>query len=119
MISLRRIFGLMLLFFFFEAVVAVVTTVAWPDTSVFLACLAMTGLAAAVWAVFVLLTRVMMRPRTPQPLPQARPVAPTSARKFGDDIFSEQISTLVREADRRLAGTASPTGQREQPTVAT
>ena len=30
MISLRRIFGLMLLFLFFEAVVAVVTTVAWP-----------------------------------------------------------------------------------------
>ena len=37
MISLRRIFGLMLLFFFFEAVVAVVTTFAYPNVNVFLA----------------------------------------------------------------------------------
>jgi hypothetical protein len=41
MMSLRRIFGLMLLFFFFEAVVAIVTTLAYPDTNVFLACVAM------------------------------------------------------------------------------
>ena len=56
MISLRRIFGLMLLFLFFEAVIAVVTTFAYPNVNVFLACAGMTGLALAVWAAFVLVT---------------------------------------------------------------
>ena len=45
MMSLSRIFGLMLLFFFFEAVVAVVATFAYPEVNVFVACIAMTALA--------------------------------------------------------------------------
>jgi type VI secretion system protein ImpL len=119
MMSLRRIFGLMLLFFFFEAVVAVVTTFAYPNVNVFLACVAMTGLAVGVWGAFALVTRVLSRPRAPQPAPLAKasPVAPR--RPFGDDIFSQELGLLVTEANRRLVGTLPPNQRGEQPTVAT
>ena len=119
MISLRRIFGLMLLFLFFEAVVAVVTTVAWPAVSVFLACVAMTALAVGVWVAFALVTRFMMRPRVP-PAPAQMKVAtlPNPKSSAGDDSFSLEMTALVREANRRLVGVAQVNGKREQPTVA-
>src|SRR5215831_10187522 len=119
MMSLRRIFGLMLLFFFFEAVVAVVTTFAYPDTNVFLACVAMTGLALGVWAVFALVTRVLMRPRLPAPPPAARPVTPVAARPaFAEDNFSQELGALVTEANRRLAGSMPANARGEAPSVA-
>jgi type VI secretion system protein ImpL len=119
MISLRRIFGLMLLFLFFEAVVAVVTTVAWPAVSVFLACVAMTALAVGVWVVFALVTRFMMRPRVP-PAPAQMKVAtlPNPKPSAGDDGFTLEMTALVREANRRLVGVVQVNGKREQPTVA-
>lgn len=120
MMSLRRIFGLMLLFFFFEAVVAVVTTFAYPDVNVFLACVAMTGLAVGVWAVFVLMTRIMTRPRAPQPPPMAKPVNPVNPRpSFGDDGFTQELNALIAEANRRLIGAQPPNARGEPPTVAT
>jgi type VI secretion system protein ImpL len=120
MISLRRLFGLMLLFLFFEAVVAVVTTFAWPNVSVFLACLAMTGLAVGVWVVFALVTRIMTRPRVAAPAPQAKVTTLPSPRpSAGDDAFALEMTALVREANRRLIGAAQLNANREQPTVAT
>ena len=117
--SLRRMFGLMLLFLFFEAVVAVVTSVVWPGVSVFLACLGMTGLAVGVWAVFVLLTRVLMRPRVPQAPAQPRPAPIPMKPSFGEDGFAQELGVLIQEANRRLAGTVPLNARREQPTVAT
>jgi len=120
MMSLRRIFGLMLLFLFFEAVVAVVTTFAYPNVNVFLACVAMTALAVCVWAAFVLVTRILMRPRVPQPAPAPRPVPPIPPRtSYGNDGFSQELGTLIAEANRRLAG-MMPTNMRgEPPSVST
>ena len=118
MISLRRIFGLMLLFFFFEAVVAVVTTFAYPNVNVFLACVAMTGLAVGVWAVFMLVSRILMRPRTPAPPPVPRAAAPVRA-SFGEDTFSQELGALVTEANRRLAGALPVNARGELPSVAT
>jgi len=113
MISLRRIFGLMLLFFFFEAVVAIVTKIAYPDFNVFLACVAMTALAVAVWVVFVLVTRLMMKSAASPPPPGPRPAAATPAQrpKFSDNSFSEDLQSLIGEANRRMAG-ALPAGPR-------
>jgi len=121
MISLRRLFGLMLLFLFFEAVVAVVTTFAWPNVSVFLACLAMTGLAVGVWVIFALVTRIMTRPRAAtQASPQAKVTTLPSPRpSAGDDAFALEMTALVREANRRLIGAGQLNAKREQPTVAT
>src|SRR5215467_9623220 len=98
MMSLRRIFGLMLLFFFFEAVVAVVTTFAYPNMNVFLACVAMTGLAVAVWAVFVLLTRVLTRPRVPKPQPMPKAMAPAVPPAAAEGGFVQELSSLIAEA---------------------
>src|SRR5215831_15121049 len=120
MMSLRRIFGLMLLFFFFEAVVAVVTTFAYPNVNVFLACVAMTGLAVGVWAVFMLVTRIMMRPRTPAPAPLPRAVAPAPrSLAIGSDAFSQELGNLIAEADRRLAGALPVNARGEVPSIAT
>lgn len=120
MMSLRRIFGLILLFLFFEAVVAVVTTFAYPEVNVFLACVAMTGLAVGVWAVFVLVTRLMMRPRVPSSPPLPRPANPVTPRpSFADDGFSQELNSLVAEANRRLAGALPLNARGEPATVAT
>jgi type VI protein secretion system component VasK len=119
MISLRRIFGLMLLFLFFEAAVAVVTTVAWPAVNVFLACLAMTALAIGVWVAFALVTRFMMRPRVPlAPAQMKVATLPNPKPSAGDDGFALEMTALVREANRRLVGVTQGNGKREQPTVA-
>ncbi len=119
MMSLSRIFGLMLLFFFFEAVVAIVTTFAYPNVNVFLACVGMTALALGVWAVFALVTRVMTRPRAPQPLAAPKPLAPPAPRpSFGDDSFSQELGALIAEANRRLAGSMPANARGELPSVA-
>lgn len=119
MMSIRRIFGLMLLFFFFEAVVAVVTTIAYPNVNVFLACVAMTGLALGVWAVFAVVTRVLMRPRAPQPAPATKNVTPVAPRaSFAEDSFSQELGLLVTEANRRLSGSLPVNARGEIPSVA-
>jgi type VI secretion system protein ImpL len=118
--SLSRIFGLMLLFFFFEAVVAVVTTFAYPNVSVFLACVAMTGLALGVWAVFAIVTRVLARPRAGQPAAAPKVVTPVTVRpSVADDNFSQELGGLVAEANRRLAATMPSNQRGELPNVAT
>ncbi|MBO0911658.1 MAG: hypothetical protein J2P13_07675, partial [Acidobacteria bacterium] len=116
MMSLRRIFGLMLLFFFFEAVVALATTLAFPNVNVFQACVAMTGLAVAVWAAFALITRVLLRPRAPQPQapPVPRPATAVGQRLQGaTSSFAQELNVLIAEANRRLAGSpqSSPGGE--------
>jgi len=114
--SLSRIFGLMLLFFFFEAVVAIVATFAYPNGSVFLPCVAMTALALGVWAVFAIVTRLLARPRSPQP---AAPKAPPVARVVvAEDSFSMELGGLVAEANRRLAATLPVNRQGDVPSVA-
>lgn len=118
--KLSRIFGLMLLFFFFEAVVAVVSTFVYPNVSVFLACVAMTALALGVWAVFAIVTRILARPRAPQTAQAPRPVAPVAPRpSFGDDSLSQELGTLITEANRRLAGSVPANARGEAPTVGT
>ena len=117
--SLSKIFGLMLLFFFFEAVVAIVATFAYPNVSVFLACVAMTALALGVWAVFAIVTRLLARPRTPQPA-APKVAAPVAARVVvAEDSFSLELGGLVAEANRRLAATLPVSRQGEVPSVAT
>jgi len=117
--SLRRIFGLMLLFFFFEAVVAVVTTFAYPEVNVFLACVAVTGLAVGVWVVFALVTRVLTRPRAPQPAPKPVAAAIPPRPSTNEDALSQELGLLVLEANRRLAGTLVANQKGEVPSVAT
>ncbi len=114
--SLSRIFGLMLLFFFFEAVVAVVATFAYPNVSVFLACVAMTALALGVWAVFAIVTRLLARPKTPAAPKVAAPVAARVV--VAEDSFSMELGGLVAEANRRLAATLPVNKQGEAPSVA-
>lgn len=114
--SLSRIFGLMLLFFFFEAVVAVVATFAYPNVSVFVACVAMTALALGVWAAFAIVTRLLARPRTPA---APKVTAPVAVRVVvAQDSFSMELGGLVAEANRRLAATLPVNKQGEVPSVA-
>jgi type VI secretion system protein ImpL len=120
MMSLRRIFGLMLLFLFFEAVVAVVTTFVWPDASVFLACLGMTGLAVGVCIVFLLIARLTTRPRTAQPPPAAKQLVPAPSKaSLANNGFVQDFSSLVSEANRRLTTAVPGELQRRVATVAT
>ena len=116
MMSLKRIFGLMLLFLFFEAVVAVVTVVFFSPAYVWQACLAMTGLAVVTWVIFVLLTRLLSRPRVPKAA--AKAFVPAVAKPaVADDSFTLEFTGLVNEANRRLA--ALRTGDKDAPTVQT
>ena len=107
MMSLSRMFGLMLLFFFFEAVVAVVATFAYPERNVFVACTAMTTLALAVWAVFALVTRVLTRPRVPQVAPAPKPLT-LPAGRLHDVLGIREVSytrgttALALKEDRLL-----------------
>jgi type VI secretion system protein ImpL len=118
MMSLRRIFGLILLFFFFEAVVAVVTTFFFADTNVLLACLAMTGLAVGTWIVFVLLTRFLSKQRAPKAAASPKAFVPATMKASpGGDSFTLEFTALMNEANRRLQTLASVDGQRQPPTV--
>src|SRR5215472_1278459 len=115
--SLSKIFGLMLLFFFFEAVVAVVVTFAYPNESVFLACVAMTALALGVWAVVAIVARLLSRPRTPRPA-TPKVATPVAARVVvAEDSFSMELGGLVAEANRRLAATLPVNQQGEVPSI--
>jgi len=118
MMSLRRIFGLMLLFLFFEAVVAVATSVFYPDKSVPLACLVMTGLAVGTWLVFVLLARLLSKQRAPKAAaPQGAFVPVASRTSHAEDSFTLEFNALVSEANRRLQALVANDGQREAPAV--
>ena len=119
MMSLRRIFGLMLLFLFFEAVVAVVTTLFFPQTDVFFACLAMTGLAIGTWTVFFLLTRLRSQ-RVANAAAQPKAFVPAPAKvPAGDDSFTLEFNALVAEANRRLQALPATDAKRPAPTIAT
>jgi type VI secretion system protein ImpL len=119
MMSLGRIFGLMLLFLFFEAVVAVVTTFLFPQTSVFLACLAMTCLAIGTWTLFFLLMRLRSQRGAKQAVPSKAFVPAPLKASPGDDSFTLEFSALVAEANRRLQILASSNEARVAPSVAT
>src|SRR5215467_3227491 len=115
--SLSKIFGLMLLFFFFEAVVAVVVTFAYPNESVFVACVAMTALALGVWAVVAIVARLLSRPRSPRPA-TPKVATPVAARVVvAEDSFSMELGGLVAEANRRLAATLPVNQQGEVPSI--
>ena len=101
MMSLRRIFGLILLFLFFEAVVAVVTVIFFSSTYVLEACAAMTGLAVLTWGLFVVLSRFLSRQRAPKTA--AKAFVPAELKTPGDDSFTLEFSGLLNEANRRLA----------------
>jgi type VI secretion system protein ImpL len=119
MMSLPRIFGLMLLFLFFEAVVAVVTTLFYPDVNVLLACAAMTGLAVGTWLVFFLITRLLSKQRAPKAdRPQQAFVPAVSKASPGNDSFTLEFVALVQEANRRLQALVPADGQGKPPTVA-
>ncbi len=104
MMSLKRIFGLMLLFLFFEAVVAVVTVLFFSPAYVLQACLAMTGLAVLTWVIFVVLTRLLSRPKKAKAVAKEKTFVPAVAAKAGpgDDSFTLEFTGLVDEANRRL-----------------
>ena len=65
MVSLRRLFGLILLFLFFEVVVALLARLF--ELSPLWACLAMTGLAILIWVVYVVINWFLTRPRETPP----------------------------------------------------
>ena len=122
MMSLKRIFGLMLLFLFFEAVVAVVTVVFFKAEYVLEACLAMTGMAVLTWVIFVVLTRTLSRQRTPKAATPAAAFVPAVTKAAaGDDSFTLELTGLVNEANRRLAALGRGAGADEKaaPTVQT
>jgi type VI secretion system protein ImpL len=119
MMSLRRIFGLMLLFLFFEAIVAVVTTIFLPQVNVLLACFSMTGLAIATLAIFWILARLIARRPAKQVAP-AKIVVPAGPRaSSSEDGFTLEFSALVAEANRRLQALTAIDPKRVAPTVAT
>jgi type VI secretion system protein ImpL len=119
MMSLRRIFGLMLLFLFFEAVVAVVTLLFFSQSAVLYACLAMTGLAVATWLVFYLITRWLSQ-RAAKPAPQPKAFVPAVQKApAGDDSFTLEFTALIAEANRRLQTLTSGDGKHLAPTVTT
>ena len=117
MMSLKRIFGLMLLFLFFEAVVAVGTVFFFSTAYVLEACLAMTGLAVLTWVIFVVLTRLLSRQRTAKPVAAQPAFVPAVAKtQAADDSFTLELTGLMNEANRRLAalgasGKTTPTVQ--------
>jgi len=98
--SLRRIFGLILLFLFFEVVVAVLSAILLPDTSVLVACTVLTALALAVWVVGMLVTRKVSKSAAP---PVDAPV-PAPTPKASDSPFTQELKKLVADANNRLAG---------------
>jgi type VI secretion system protein ImpL len=101
MMSLRRIFGLILLFIFFETAVAVAAAFLAPG-NILIACFVMTGLAVLVWAVFVILSRILSRQSAPKETP--RSFVPAAQKSSPEDSFILELKASVDEADRRLAG---------------
>jgi type VI secretion system protein ImpL len=118
MMSLRRIFGLILLFLFFEVVVAVVTTFVSPQTDVLYACLAMTGLAVATWMIFFLITRLAAQ-RAAKPAPQLKAIIPAQKASDGDGGFTLEFTSLIEEANGRLQSLTSTDGKNIAPTIST
>ncbi|HLI75414.1 MAG TPA: hypothetical protein VKV02_00595, partial [Acidobacteriaceae bacterium] len=113
MMSLRRIFGLMLLFLLFEAVVAVSTVIWGHDANVLLVCAAMTGIALAVWLTIYLVIRLVNKQRSAPPMDAPRPAAVVKKGDELEDSFTQEFKALLREANARLAGLmpAQPNGK--------
>jgi type VI secretion system protein ImpL len=121
MMSLPRIFGLMLLFLFFEAVVAVVTAVFFPGTNLLLACLAMTALAVGTWMIFFLITRLLSKASAAKAAAPQKAFVPAPVKTtVAADSFTLEFTALINEANRRLQALATPAdGRKQAPTVAT
>jgi type VI secretion system protein ImpL len=119
MVSLRRLFGLILLFLFFEVVVAVLARLI--EVSPLWACLAMTGLAILIWVVYVTINWFLTRPREtpPQASTDAPAAAPVQPAKPASSVKDEELSALLREANDRLAAAPINSGQRVKWTVET
>ena len=101
--SLRRIFGLLVLFLFFETAVAVISLVLLgSETNIFLICLAMTGMAVVLWLIYLSVMRIWTRPRLPQPVQQAA-LRPVSKAPLGEDGSLQELRELMVEANNRLA----------------
>ena len=115
MMSLRRIFGLMLLFLLFEAIVAVATVVLFSKEDVLKACLMMTGLAVLAWVVFTLLSRSLSRPRPAKETVKA--FVPAPQKSLADDGFTLELTGLLEEANRRLAALPANKSGKVSPTV--
>jgi type VI secretion system protein ImpL len=103
-ISLRRIFGLVLLFLFFEVVVAVLTEVLFQDANVFLTCVLTTVLALAVWVVVTLVTRSASRPAAPgNSAADAHAPKPSRNNAAVDSAFTSEMKKVMIEANGRLS----------------
>jgi type VI secretion system protein ImpL len=118
MISLRRLFGLILLFLFFEAVVALLASMF--DLNILACCAAMTGLALAVWVIYIVVTRVLLRPREAAAPPPDTPAPVQSTEpKRSPSLKNEELEALLREANERLAGAPINADRRVKWTVGT
>jgi type VI secretion system protein ImpL len=111
--SLRRLFGLGLLFLFFEAIVALVAYLL--EVNLLLACAAMTGLALAVWVVIMLVTRRVTAPSATEAPAEPRPPAPRAAPETDD----QELTALLRDAADRLAAARVASGGKISPSLAT
>ncbi|HLG98911.1 MAG TPA: type VI secretion system membrane subunit TssM [Bryobacteraceae bacterium] len=118
MVSLRRLFGLILLFLFFEVVVALIASVA--DKNVFVACAIMTLLALAVWVTYALVTHFLSRPRESAP-PAGAAEAPVQVQptpvQQSVGPQDEELDALIREANERLAAASTNANQRVKWTI--
>jgi type VI secretion system protein ImpL len=115
--TLRRIFGLMLLFLFFEAVIAVVTAVFFEQVNVMLACLCMTTLAIATWLAIFFLGRIVSRRPAKPAGPSKVLISLESKSSPADDSFVLDFTSLLNEANRRLQSLTGGQANRVAPTV--
>jgi len=113
MLSIGRLFGLILLFLFFEVVVLVLGRILLPDANVLWVCAGMTAIAVAVWVVYVVVTRWMMRPRVAQPVPaKPIPVSAGAPAPLPADPEQDDLKSLIREAEKRLTASPAFAGQK-------
>ena len=116
--TLRRIFGLMLLFLFFEAVIAVITAVFFEQVNILIACLSMTALAIGTWLVFFLVARYFShRPAKGGAKTKALIAVESNGSGGADDSFVLEFTSLLNEANGRLQALTSGQSNRVAPTV--
>ncbi len=121
MISIRRLFGLLLLFLFFEVAIWVLGTILLPDVNILLICGVMTAMAVAIWLVYILVMRWMMRPRLQQaafPRTAAPISTPVAAAATSDDPDVAGLRELIRQAEERLASSPGFANVKQKPRLA-